>query len=564
MTGPKAPKDPTAKGSSFYICRQKGIAGNPLPDGRGVQFIYLNDGRLVTFAKMLGNITDEDMLKNLTTAKGFFDMVAGIGVTIDAEDRDQNIDFIFQVYGKTDPNNSGTTIKAAIRPDGMENILWLDDYKWSEDNAIPGQFRFEFPKKGILATVDIKFYLREGFQAPEQEEMNKLDVNSPEYCAMIERSLMQTGNNYRLKKVIEKAKSGEDVTIAFIGGSITQGAGAIPINTYSYAYQTWEKWKKMLGDKENLHLIKAGVGGTPSELGMIRFERDVLREGSVKPDLVVIEFAVNDAGDETKGRCFECLVRKSLALSQETAVVLMFAVFANDFNLQEELGPVGERYKLPMVSAKNAVTEQFYKKAGEGRILAKSQFFYDAFHPTNTGHMIMADSLINLFAKVDKQPMDEPVNWEQIEPVFGTDFTNIRLLDKHTNFDQILSLELGSFQETDTDLQAVEMDANFFGTPQFPYNWQHKNGTEPFRMTLKCRALVIVSKDSGSVNAAKADVFVDGEKVLTVNPRLVGWTHCNPQILFSQEESKEHIIEIRVPEEDADKAVTILGFGFVE
>ena len=33
---------------------------------------------------------------------------------------------------------------------------------------------------------------------------------------------------------------------------------------------------------------------------MIRFDRDVLREGE-QPDLVVIEFAVNDEGDETKG-----------------------------------------------------------------------------------------------------------------------------------------------------------------------------------------------------------------------------------------------------------------------
>lgn len=45
-----------------------------------------------------------------------------------------------------------------------------------------------------------------------------------------------------------------------------------------------------------MKLIKAGVGGTPSELGMIRFERDVLRDGKEKPDLVVVEFAVNDEG----------------------------------------------------------------------------------------------------------------------------------------------------------------------------------------------------------------------------------------------------------------------------
>lgn len=72
-------------------------------------------------------------------------------------------------------------------------------------------------------------------------------------------------------------------------------------------------------------MIKAGVGGTPSELGMIRFDRDVLR-GEEQPDLVVIEFAVNDEGDETKGDCYESLVRKVLNLPWKPAVVLLFSV----------------------------------------------------------------------------------------------------------------------------------------------------------------------------------------------------------------------------------------------
>lgn len=564
MTGPKAPKDPTAKGSSFYVCRQKGVAGNPTHDGRGVQFIYLDGGRLITFARMIGNVEDEKMLDNLTKAEGFMNMVAGIGVTVESDDRDKDVDFVFQMYGKTDPNNSGTTIKVSCKPDGMEQIIWLDDFTWSEDDANPGQFRFEFKEAGQLATVDIRFYLREGYTAPEQEEYNKVDTASADYQEMIKRSLVQTGNNYRLKRVIEKAKRGEDVTIAFIGGSITQGAGAIPINTKSYAYQTWEKFKEAFGCGDNVHLIKAGVGGTPSELGMIRFERDVLREGAVMPDLVVIEFAVNDAGDETNGRCYECLVRKALALSEDTAVMLLFCVFVNDWNLQDRLAPVGERYDLPMVSAKDAVVPQFYLKNGEGRVLNKSQFFYDTFHPTNMGHMIMADGLVHLMKEVDKQEYDEVYTWEDREPVFGTDFTNVRLLDKHTNADKILWIEEGSFCETDKELQGVEMDADFSQTPEFPYNWQHVSGSEPFRMKINCKALLFVGKDSGDIHSGKVVVSVDGEEKLTFDPRAVGWTHCSPYILFTEEESKEHLIEVSVLPGDEDKKVTILGFGFVE
>ena len=111
---------------------------------------------------------------------------------------------------------------------------------------------------------------------------------------------MNMGNAYRIRKAIEKTRAGKEVTLAYIGGSITQGAGATPINTECYAYKSYQLFQKRFSAKNNVKFIKAGVGGTPSELGMIRFDRDVLRDGQ-QPDIVVIEFAVNDEGDETKG-----------------------------------------------------------------------------------------------------------------------------------------------------------------------------------------------------------------------------------------------------------------------
>lgn len=562
MTGPKAPKDPTAKGSSFYICRQKEIQGNPMPDGRYLQFIYLNDVRLITFAKMVGNISDEKMLENLRTAEGFLNMVAGIGVTVEAQDRDQAVQFYFQMYGKTDPNHPGNTIHVPCRLDGMEQIIWLDDYEWNDDNDVPGQIRFEFERPESMAVTDIRLYLREGYTAPEQEKFDKVDTGSPEYRDMLKRSLMSVGNYARLKKVIDKAKRGEEVTISFIGGSITQGAGAIPIHIKSYAYQTWERFREAFGGK--VRLIKAGVGGTSSELGMIRYERDVLREGSVTPDLVVIEYAVNDEGDETKGVCYESLIRKALSTSEETAVVLLFAVFADDWNLEERLSPVGERYELPMVSIRQAVVEQFYQKSGEGRVLSKSQFFYDSYHPTNIGHTIMADCLTNLFRQVDEMPAVEETDWRSKEPLMGDTFTNVRLADKHSNTDKLKDISAGSFSETDKELHYAEQDDRLEGVPQFPYNWQHVKGSEPFSMWIFCKALLVVSKDTGEVDAGKARVVVDGREVLILNPREIGWTHCNAQILFAEDEPAEHEVVISMLPGDEEKKLTILGFGYVE
>ena len=61
-----------------------------------------------------------------------------------------------------------------------------------------------------------------------------VEFGSPRYREMIERSLIQTGNLYRVQRAIEKAQKGEEVVVAYLGGSITQGAGAKPINTQSW------------------------------------------------------------------------------------------------------------------------------------------------------------------------------------------------------------------------------------------------------------------------------------------------------------------------------------------
>ncbi len=586
MSAPKAPKDPTKKGSSFYICREKEIAGSPHNGTEGMQYIYLDGGRLPAFAKMVGGVTEEGMLANLEQAKGFYEMVAGIGVTVENAKADA-LDFTWQMYGKKDPYKSGTEFLGAVSCDGMEKIFWLDDVTLSGDDDRPGQMRFWFPKSGMTAKISVRLYLREGFEAPPQEESHPVDTASEGYQRMIARSLMSSGNPYRLEQFLNKLKAGNQATIAFIGGSITQGAGAVPIHEKSYAYQTYVGLKNWLGVGENLSFIKAGVGGTPSELGMIRFERDVLQEGALVPDCVVIEFAVNDAGDETNGICYESLVRKCLALREDVAVILLFSVFTDGYNLQDRLAPVGIRYDLPMVSLKNAVTKQFdfpWPKEGEAydrrkplRILSRNQYFYDAFHPTNLGHQIMADCLLHLFKQVaENQRVIEPAaentdyhktksaNWREKKPVYGADFENVRLLDRHTGLSMAKSVEAGSFLATDEALQRVEMHFDFAPTPQFPYNWKHEAGSEPFVLELDCKGLLIVTLDGSDINAGKAVCKVDGEVVRLCDPKEVGWTHCNPQILLNEKETKRHRIEVAMAEGEEDKWFTILGFGVVE
>ena len=555
----KAPTDPEKNRGFFFTMKEKEFYGKRTE-------LYQDACRLPNSAEVTGNVHDKEMLKLLETVDGFKKLVHSIGVSIEMEDKDQTIDFRFQFYGKKDQYGGGANIYATIPADGSEQRLYLKDVEWTEDDNVPGQIILTSEDEKARGFITMRLYLNDGFEAPEQEEESPVDVDSKEYKDMISNSLMQIGNTKRIGKLIEKAKAGKDVTIAYIGGSITQGAGATPINTECYAYKSFVGFKKLLGDGDNIHYVKAGVGGTPSELGMLRFDRDVTNDGKIKPDLVIVEFAVNDEGDETQGDCYESLVRKILKLDYEPAVILLFSVFADDFNLQDRLKPVGIRYELPMVSVKDSVVPQFYDRSK--RIITKNQFFYDMFHPTNLGHTIMADCLINLMETImEKAPIDKEYNPDfEAKPAIGNSFDDVILVDKKDNTD-MLTINPGGFVYTDTVLQSVERELDLELTPEFPYNWMYdgsKNTDNVFTVDVECKALVVIMKDTGEGDGAVAKAYVDGEFVRDLDPYVNRWCHCNPLILVNQKTTAAHHVEIRVESDDIRNKFTILGFGLVK
>lgn len=366
------------------------------------------------------------------------------------------------MYGRNDIYGGGTELEIPLTGDGAEKRIYLSEIAWKEDDNQPGQIKVIMEKPEQTVTLNVRLYLNDGYSAPGIDEEGEIDFSCEDYKNIIASSFLSAGDTTRLKRAIDCARNGRETCIAYIGGFITQGAGAVPIHTECYAFQSFCKFKEKYSNGNNVHFIKAGVGGTPSELGIIRFERDVLRDYTVEPDIIVIEFAVNDEGDETKGIFYESLIRKALKLPNQPAVILLFSVFANDWNLQERMIPVGQHYNLPMVSIKNAVTPQFYKKDGKGRVFTKNQFFYDIYHPSNVGHTVMADCLSYLFAQAEKDTGlgDREKGTEYLlpkEPVTGNTFEDIRLLDKRNVYNKA-EIMPGGFDGTDTILQCVEMD----------------------------------------------------------------------------------------------------------
>lgn len=554
-----APRDPQKKRAGFYVLLDKPVGGVPNNDGVGRHPIYINDDRLVTFAKMVGGITDESVLEMLRTAKGFRKLVHSIGISITGDLPDKVVRFTLGFLG--DRGSAGSRHGMDIVANGVENIMDISALEWSDDDTIPGEFLFELVKPTDIATVTVKLYLNDGYEVPEVDPDPPVAFDTPAYREMIARSCLSTGNNARLKRVLADLRAGKPVTIAFLGGSITQGAGAVPGQKMCYARRTFEAiCDRYAADPSKVRYIKAGVGGTPSQLGLHRYDRDITRDGTVRPDLVVIEFAVNDLGDETNGLCYESLVHRIWNEPGDPAVILLFSVFANDWNLKDRLAPIGWRHELPMVDILEAVSPQFRTGVGERAVITRRQYFYDVFHPSNNGHRIMCDCLMYLLERVDRQ---QPLEDSKPAPAYyGFDFTDLREFDR-SNLPEDVHVEPGSFTATDDDLQSVPLDDEDRNTPQFPYNWKKAEGDTPFVMELTCRALQMVFKDSGLPAFGAATVTVDGKQVGRYDPRQAGWTHCHATVLFNNKTAEPHRIEIRMDPQEQDKVFTILGFGVV-
>ena len=197
--------------------------------------------------------------------------------------------------------------------------------------------------------------------------------------------LVNVGDDSRIVKCMRRALAGEKLTVAFLGGSITQGSlASTPQNCY--AYRTYHWWEESF-PKAEVFYWNAGIGGTTSHLGVARLEEEVL---SQKPDFIVVEFSVNDEDvnphfEET----YESLVRRILEAPWKPALLLVHNVRYDDGGNAELIHrPVGERYHLPCISLKPVL----YSKVAEGQ-LEKRSITPDDLHPNDLGHELVAKTI---------------------------------------------------------------------------------------------------------------------------------------------------------------------------
>jgi lysophospholipase L1-like esterase len=230
------------------------------------------------------------------------------------------------------------------------------------------------------------------------------------------RSIVSNGCLARIHHFIEKMQKDGTVTLGIIGGSITQGAKAsAPENRYANRVAAWLREQF---PKTGIKLVNAGIGGTGSKYGCLRAQDDLLQ---YHPDLVIIEFSVNDSFLQKDSLpAYEGLVRQ--VIESKSAIILLFTMTSKapgvknldklimpgtepiimdgslrGLNVQHWHSKVGQHYNLPMLSYRDAA----WPEIAAGRI-SWEDLMADQVHPNDAGHKLIADLITDWLGHVIK------------------------------------------------------------------------------------------------------------------------------------------------------------------
>src|SRR5574344_1851405 len=215
-----------------------------------------------------------------------------------------------------------------------------------------------------------------------------------------ESAIVDYGNLARMKKLMERAKSGDTINMVFLGGSITQDC-ITTVHEKCYAHLVYDWWCIQY-PKSRFNYVNAGVGGTTSQFGVARADRDV---AAYSPDFVVVEFSVNDTANAFFMENYEGLLRKLIKLPPKPALFIVNTVqYENGVNAQRYHNALAKYYGIPVCSMKNSLYRAYTK--GE---LDAVHFTTDMLHPNDYGHMMMADIIDYMLENIRKKISTEDI-----------------------------------------------------------------------------------------------------------------------------------------------------------
>lgn len=345
---------------------------------------------------------------------------------------------------------------------------------------------------------------------------------------MIALSTYVKGNQGRLAKVFKKAQAGEKITVAYLGGSITQGSTAGDKECYSRLTTNWLEGQ--FPDAE-IEYVRAGIGATGSYIGVHRAQRDVL---SKNPDLIFVDFSVNDTTEHTQRNIdsYDSLLRKLYNYETKPAVVTIAMTQEDGTSFQKYHSEICEAYQIPMISYREAILDVI--KNGH---IVWDDISDDNIHPNLVGHKVLTQIITAYLQDVmdNLDVIDSESESDLSVPFSGNKYEAADLLTPENT--------------TPTDMTGWTAELNSFGNFGGVWSVRSSDGTfdgvSPLKFETEAKNIGIFYGRLTS-KGGTFDIVVDGETVKTINCDFSGgWgSYVEAEEVISFEETGMHTIEI--------------------
>ena len=349
------------------------------------------------------------------------------------------------------------------------------------------------------------------------------------YSETIENSVINIGFGEKLKEIFKKEK----IKLAFLGASITCGYSPNPdeegICYVDYLKEMLEQTGKKV-DARNY-----AVSGTNCFVGLMITQ---LMVKDFAPDIIFLEYAINEESYATGLEKFESLVRMSLKLDNSPVVIPVSMFDREGYSCEGYMLHFAKMYGVPMTGFYESVYNKLIKT---GR-LPLEVYTEDKGHPHPDGHKFIAKAIMRTIERsiqenISALPLPEPMT-----PVR---FENFHLLD--------------------IEKSLVGVEPYDYNQSPFKSCWKKvQNGNPLFLETdIECSQILVMYVKGNTSKFAVTNVISDGEKAGGFSGHsLFGWNNPWFDLVMSEDEKKMRHIRFETEKGDENKELYIIAVAY--
>lgn len=298
------------------------------------------------------------------------------------------------------------------------------------------------------------------------------------------------GNLSEIRRIMDDIQQGKQRKIAILGASVSKGE-IVPKGTdfFTVLKNRWNTYFQMQSAPE---FINASKSGTLSGNGMFSMWELVEQ----KPDLVFLDYSVNDPGDAYLTETFEGMLCNFLR--QGCFVVVLLFCNNHGQSTRGAMCRIARHYDVPFIDIGRIVMDSI-----ENGAFSWEDFAVDYVHPSIWGHEFIADILLEFFGDAQKFSGTKPFQIPEA-PCFDGVFRDLRIVE------------------------------------QMPWDNHCFTYEDSFSM------LVIEYTQSQQPSKCAIDIFMDGEYVRTIEKYAdFSWDNRVVNFLYADEKNSRHKVELR-------------------